>query len=441
VSLERDELMGRIDRVRANLFEAVVEGEPLVIVKAPPGSGKTRVIVEATALLESRGMRVAIAGQTNSQANDICRRVVEDFGIEVTRFASSGNPPSEEEVGGATIVTDKGDLPSGRCVVVSTASKWGFTEPSEPFDWLLVDEAWQLAYVGFMMLDQIAPRFVMVGDPGQIAPVITVDTARWATAPFPPHVAVPDLLIDAEGVDPAVLELPASFRLPEDSVRAVVGFYDFPFEAWVRPGDRSISFESAGADSPADAVLDNLEKGSIVGATLSTPPEGPPLESDLELADAATNIASRMLERRGQLLIDGEKRELEAADIGFCATHRLMNARIRDRLPENLKDCMVDTAERWQGLERPIMIIIHPVSGTVSPTTFDLQTERLCVMASRHKVGLVVLTRDHLEDTLNRLLPLADQHVGLPDVTGSGLARQKSFWAAIRGADRVTHLN
>lgn len=42
------------------------------------------------------------------------------------------------------------------------------------------------------------------------------------------------------------------------------------------------------------------------------------------------------------------------------------------------------------------MIAVHPLSGVLRPSAFDLETGRLCVMASRHLAGMVVLGRDHL---------------------------------------------
>src|SRR5207249_8262289 len=60
----------------------------------------------------------------------------------------------------------------------------------------------------------------------------------------------------------------------------------------------------------------------------------------------------------------------------------------------------VDTPERWQGLECKVMVVVHPLSGVLRPSAFDLETGRLCVMASRHRAGMVVLSRDHLENTL-----------------------------------------
>ena len=122
----------------------------------------------------------------------------------------------------------------------------------------------------------------------------------------------------------------------------------------------------------------------------------------------------------------------------MSATHRKMNARMAEALPAAIADDItVDTPERWQGLERPIMVVIHPVSGVTEPTAFDLETGRLCVMASRHQVGLILVTRDHLASTLEDLTSAAEQHVGLPDVVGQGQARHEEFWERLRGDNRV----
>ena len=91
----------------------------------------------------------------------------------------------------------------------------------------------------------------------------------------------------------------------------------------------------------------------------------------------------------------------------------------------------VDTPERWQGLERPLMIVLHPLSGVTSPSGFDIETGRLCVMVSRHKAGLVVVARDHILHTLQTHMPSAEQSVGRPDITGRGHAANLRFWEGL----------
>ena len=47
------------------------------------------------------------------------------------------------------------------------------------------------------------------------------------------------------------------------------------------------------------------------------------------------------------------------------------------------REMRVDTPERRQGLECPVMIVTHPLSGVLMPSAFDLETSRPCVMACK----------------------------------------------------------
>lgn len=99
-----------------------------------------------------------------------------------------------------------------------------------------------------------------------------------------------------------------------------------------------------------------------------------------------------------------------------------------------------DTPERWQGLESPVMIALHPLSGVTRPSAFDLETGTLCVMVSRHRVALFVITRDHIEETLDALVPAADQALGRLDVTGQGHAQHLQFWDDLKSRGRMVEL-
>ncbi len=50
--------------------------------------------------------------------------------------------------------------------------------------------------------------------------------------------------------------------------------------------------------------------------------------------------------------------------------------------------------------------------------------------------GLIVVSPDHVRDTLAEHLPSAEQALGHPDVTGRGHAQNVAFWTAMerRGA-------
>jgi hypothetical protein len=118
-----------------------------------------------------------------------------------------------------------------------------------------------------------------------------------------------------------------------------------------------------------------------------------------------------------------------------------MNGEIKRILNPAYLDLSVDTPERWQGLHRPIMIVVHPLSSVTDPSDFDLETGRLCVMASRHQVALIIVTRDHIGKTLTHFIPEATQAPGQPDISGRGHAAHSVFWKSLASVNRIFALN
>ncbi len=431
----------RLEEARREVLEDVLEHveqrRRLLVVKAPPGSGKTHVTLRAVALARHRKQRVAVATQTNAQADDFCRRMAQDFPrVTVHRFAKGGY--EETDLGSSVEWIHAGrELPVGPCVVVSTSAKWALTETDDVFDFLFVDEAWQMTWADLMLLSRIAERFVLVGDPGQIPPVVSIDVSRWQTSRRPPHHPAPEVILRDPTLRARALALPVSTRLPFDTVELVRQFYDFHFDSWAAPGERRFEVKSSRAKHGIDAAIDLLTAGSVVLLTLPTPDAGPPLEEDRELADLAAQMANRMLERKVAVLTEDGRAALRKADIGVAATHRIMNTRLSESLGNLVPDVRVDTPERWQGLERAAMIVVHPLSGVTEPSSFDLSTGRLCVMASRHRVGLILVSRDHVGATLREYLPAAEQAVGLPDENGRGHGQNLGVWQWLERNGRI----
>ena len=429
--------------VEPKLREFLAGTGGLAIVKAPPGSGKTFLLVEEAAWLAGQGARVAVAAQTRSQADDICRRLAERHPtIQVCRWAGSadrGRPlgPSVSWAWKPQQVRPEA------LVVVATSAKWGVAgampggENGRPgrFDVLFIEEAWQLTWADFMLMARASARFVLIGDPGQVSPVVDVDARRWETGPRAPQRAAPEVLLEEGQADP--IELPRTRRLPHDSALLVREFYDFPFGSEAGPGERR-TFHRGAARDVMGRALGMLSEGTVVAMTLPTPSGGPPLTHDLEAAALAVEAAVRLASGATECEIGGERRTLEPEDVGLVATHRVMNSAMHRLLPAGLRGRVrIDTPERWQGLECKTLVMVHPLSGVVRPSAFDLETGRLCVMASRHRAGLLVVTRDHLRTTLESYLPVADQAPGRPDGTGRGHARNLAFWNALERDGRV----
>jgi len=436
-SARKDSLHRARRAVLGAVLADVEARRPLVVLQAPPGSGKTHVLLRAAALAQHRGLRVAVATQTNNQADDLCRRLGAEFpAVETYRFTSASHDPGD--LGAAVTVIRKGsEQPMGSSVVVATTAKWASTRDVLPADTLLVDEAWQMPWAEFMLLAPVAPRFVLVGDPGQIEPTVTIPVPRWETSPRAPHRAAPAVILGDAGIPRVVRQLPVSTRLPHDTVALVRGFYDFPFEAWSDPGERRLTLDAVRKRvAGVDDAIDLLGSGSLALLTLPTPEDGAP-DDDRALAATAASVVRRLLERNGVAVMGDDRAPLAAADIGVVATHRATNARLAEALGDLAGAVRVDTPERWQGLERKVMVAVHPLSSAAAPSGFDLATGRLCVMTSRHQVGLVVVSRDHVGETLASCVAVADQAPCAEDVNGRGHAQHAAAWRWFAANGRV----
>ena len=159
--------------VAAALF-AAWSGDPAVVVASPPGAGKTRLVVHLAEQLHRRaGLDIAIAAQTRTQALEVTNRAAA-IGARVALLGSRdsrrplGLLPQADHLAGAA------DLRCWHGVVVATTARWLWIhERDYTAEVCIVDEAWQMTYADLGGLGPLTAQVVLVGDPGQIAPVVT----------------------------------------------------------------------------------------------------------------------------------------------------------------------------------------------------------------------------------------------------------------------------
>src|SRR5215475_10107235 len=142
----------KVDLIEREVREHVADKGRLAVIQAPPGSGKTWLLLKTVESTFNLKRRVAIATQTNAQANDICRRFARDYPkLDVIRFASGR--ASQLDLGKRIVwETETKQLPTGKCIVVATTAKWSLVNLHDPFDVVFVEEAWQMGWADFMML-------------------------------------------------------------------------------------------------------------------------------------------------------------------------------------------------------------------------------------------------------------------------------------------------
>jgi hypothetical protein len=490
----------KIDDATEKLIHDIVSGlstdKKLAVIKAPPGSGKTYSLLEIVGrLIQKHDWQIAVAAQTNNQANDLAIQFSKNemfSGLKVIRIGSNGSSAPKDFPSTIEWITSTRRIPEVPVLAIATTAKWAASPASTVFDLLAVDEAWQMAWADLMRCADLSERFMLIGDPGQIAPVTTIDVARWGTSLRAPHKAAPEVAFDDPQFESVriVGNLPSCRRLPSEAVVYIKPFYDFDFDAYAVPGERKIfmkdddlellrlferlkadegsvaiagwASEQAGADIsqllPKNALFEKavsigediaaatlvrrLSTCEPVLATIPTSPDGPPAQVDMELARAIHRIVKALL--NPDVLIafapGMEPRPVEQRDIGVSASHRAMNGAIRKALGTGFAEVQIDTPERWQGLQKPIMIAVHPLSGVTDPSDFDLSTGRLCVMASRQQAAMIFVSRDHVGYTIENVIPSATQAPGEPDAVGQGRRAHLEFWELLKNNNRVVSM-
>jgi hypothetical protein len=138
---------------------------------------------------------------------------------------------------------------------------------------------------------------------------------------------------------------------------------------------------------------------------------------------------------------DDGTQPLDPTMIGVVCAHVAQVNAVKERLPHYLADAFVETADRFQGLERPVMIVYHPLSGRADASEFHLDAGRLCVMLSRHCVATFVVTRGGIDNVLLRHAPSGDRILGIEeDAEFGGWKAHLTVLQTLRHRGRVVRL-
>jgi superfamily I DNA and/or RNA helicase len=100
--------------------------------------------------------------------------------------------------------------------------------------------------------------------------------------------------------------------------------------------------------------------------------------------------------------------------IAIGTAHRDQAAAIRQALGDLAQQVTVDTANRLQGREYDVTIVLHPLSGRRDATAFHLESGRLCVLASRHRHACIVVARAGIQEILDAHPSTEPVHLNVP---------------------------
>jgi hypothetical protein len=357
----------------ARTLYSVLRGQPVVVVNAPPGAGKTTLLLEVIDHLMVRSeMSVRVCCPTRNGMKDVSRRLIEKAEsyptLDYTVIPQENCVQHTADIAAST----------GRTVSVTTIAS-AMVQPPE-VDLLIVDEAYQATVADLLMAADRATQVLLVGDPGQIGPVVTYNTLPWNGLSAAPHHRAPDVFIQRQ--DAEALHMDATYRLGKNTVEVIAPLYDFAFVSR-RPKRRICN--PAGTTMPEIRQV-RLTREEIADADKSGPRSTQVAKVVAEIASSFVGLKTQHIEAETGATIN---RALAPEDIAIVVSRNATSAAVEAYLASlDLAGITIGTADRLQGGQWQAVVALDPLVGPVTLSDHQLSLGRLCVMLSRHMTHL-----------------------------------------------------
>ena len=414
-----------------------------VVVPAPAGAGKSRLVVRSVDQARWRGRRVVVAAPTNEQAFGLVRTIANLHcaaakGRTVT-FVPASTVSLPDSIRVLPGVQEEAAKDANGCdLIVGTLNKLGdaFARGDlEPFDVLMVDEAYQADSAKYFAIGGLAPVHLLVGDAGQISPFATIaDPGRWRGLPEDPLQTAVGVLRRNHPSTP-VHGLPISRRLDPRAVRVAQLFYpDLCVNPAVLPGVRELRL---GNGSRANRRLDPaLDLASREGWAHVELPRAAVLQADPEAVALIADLVEQLFERNPRVRCERHTllAPLLPQQVAIGVSHNDQKDHLRAVLDaRGLCEVVVETANKLQGLEFEVTFVWHPLSGLPEADEFHLDPGRMCVLLTRHRQACVVVGRAGDEELVNdRPPPPTAAYLGHdPDPVLDGWEAHRALFAAL----------
>jgi len=343
-------------------------GDPVVVVDSPPGGGKTEAAVTIAAHLAVRaGLVVYVAFPKRMQALAFAHRVTRQVPPGQVVLQMSGLTKSDIPAGVLEVPPTKGG-----CVVVKTVASLAMSRPGT---WvppgstldlnraLIVDEGYQVTISDLTSAADGFGQLVVLGDPGQIGPVVTHDTSLWSRSAYGPHVPAPGVLRGRDEV--STHHIDGTWRLGPETVKVLEPYYAFSFQS---------------RRAPRRAEVDGQTLGEIERLVVPTDDE----------RTAMKLVAGRAAALVGAELCEGDKvRTASERDVVIVVSRNAQAAAISAHLADmGVPGVEVATADRMQGGEWPLVVALDPCYAASPGDSHATSPGRTCVMMSRHMMHM-----------------------------------------------------
>ena len=398
----------------------------VVVLKAIAGGGKSTFIVQTVGQFAGEA-RVVVGAPTNEQVFSLVGAIAAAHPSLPVYYVPALDVvlPTRHSLPNVRIVTAA--QANGQALVLGTLDKLGDAfgrGDLGPSDCLIIDEAYQADSSRYHKVADIADVHLLVGDAGQIDPFTTAPEAlRWRGLPEDPVRTAVDIVLDNPAVDSRVHHFPITRRLDARSATAARAFYeaDHDFEAAISRGVRSLTWTGPRPVSRRERELDDaLTLAGREGFSLLELPPGVAQAADPQVVRAIVDLVMRGLHssRRSDAVCERHRTgaPLAANRVAVGVSHNDQSRAVRRELiARGLSDVTVETANRLQGLEYDLTVVWHPLAGLHALDAFHLEAGRLCVLATRHRHGCVVVGRQSDRDLLDAVPPSGEAWLGRDD--------------------------
>ena len=358
------------------LYE-VMSGTRVTVVNSPPGAGKTTLVVEMVARLHAydENMKILVAAPTNLGGASLLVKL--HARLDGARI---GGSKKIVELAGVGIAT------AGCAVSVKTVASVKLQSSADMVDVVVFDEAYQTSLADVVQAAAFARQVVMVGDPGQIGPVVTADTSPWDyLGSLGPASPAPHYF--ASRPDAAQLAMPCTYRLGAATVAVIAPLYPFTFNS----------------ERPDCALMgDGGEPLGEVERIEVTDPDAP---HDLDVMGRVALRAVK-LAKSTMRVADGTTQALSGKDVAVVVSHNSQVTAVRSHVAEYARAHAVDgeitigTADSLQGGQWLAVVAVDPLIGHAVASPHSRSNGRLCVMLSRHIAHLTWVHSDTWQASL-----------------------------------------
>jgi hypothetical protein len=430
-----------------------------VIIRAHAGAGKTggrsSGTVRMAAALARTGLRVALLVAQNDQVAETLARLTATWGDLTTTYVPPSQMPAEVGQWMAAaqprnLAVARASTPArrifqaGRGLFVMTTAKFTFLAPPgagrtpqsitvvEPFDVVIVDEAWMAPASLWLHLDCLARLVALIGDPGQIMPWLE-DSPFYVGMAGSPVEPLPDLVRRERAGNVRVFELPVTRRNPSHTTD-ITGHLPAYAASPTRPMHDAAEVPITLGALPVgrggtDAALRRMVAR---GVALQRLPAGVAPQDDTLVADACAAAVGRLLSLGAELGHPNGVRPLGVDDVAVLVAHHDQKAAVQRALATagriGTRTPRVATFNTIQGATVAIAVVWHPLSGRTDVSDFHADAGRLTVGLTRHTHGCLIISRDGVGDRLSNAPVCSDLEGDARDARFAGLMAHAHIW-------------